>query len=232
MPIPKISKGEDKAKFMDRCMSNSIMVSDYADPAQRYAICSGAAKYNTRHDMESYNDYPDAVKNNAKKGIKLNEAIGNKCATQVGRIRSSQLSNGEAISINVIKRMYSYLSRAEVYYQEADDNKSCGYISYLLWGGQAAKRWAESKLKELQELSVFSAVVKPRAFIFTKSDASSILNAYPDLQVERSDKKPDVKYLYQHDFCLIITDDPQLFSEIKKANITLPNHFKMAVKFI
>ena len=232
MPIPKISKGEDKSKFMDRCMSNSIMVSDYADPAQRYAICSGAAKYNTRHDMESYADYPDAVKNNAKKGIKLNEAIGNKCATQVGKIRAQQLANGEAISINVIKRMYSYLSRAEVYYQEADDTKSCGYISYLLWGGQAAKRWAESKLKELQELSVFSAVVKPRAFIFTKSDPSSILKKYPDLQVERSDKKPEVKYLYKNDFCLIITDDTELFSEIKKANINLPNNYKMAVKFI
>lgn len=232
MPIPKISKGEDKAKFMDRCMSNSMMVSEYADPAQRYAICSGAAKYNTKHDMESYNDYPEAVKNNAKKGIKLNEAIGNKCATQVGKIRAQQLANGEAISINVIKRMYSYLSRAEVYYQEADDTKSCGYISYLLWGGQAAKRWAESKLKELQELSVFSAVVKPRAFVFTKSDFSSILKKYPDLQVERSDKKPEVKYLYKNDFCLIITDDPQLFSEIKKANINLPNNYKMAVKFI
>jgi Na+/H+ antiporter NhaC len=43
--------------------------------------------------------------------------------------------------------MASYLARAEVYYEEGDST-SCGYISYLLWGGKAAKRWAESKLKE------------------------------------------------------------------------------------
>ena len=44
--------------------------------------------------------------------------------------------------------MYSYLSRAEEYYDESD-TKACGTISYLLWGGLAGKRWASSKLKEL-----------------------------------------------------------------------------------
>ena len=44
--------------------------------------------------------------------------------------------------------MYSYLSRAEVYYDEGD-TKACGTISYLLWGGKAGLRWSESKLKEL-----------------------------------------------------------------------------------
>jgi hypothetical protein len=47
--------------------------------------------------------------------------------------------------------MYSYLSRAEEYYNEGDTT-SCGYISYLLWGGKSAKSWAESKLKELDKL--------------------------------------------------------------------------------
>jgi hypothetical protein len=44
--------------------------------------------------------------------------------------------------------MYSYLSRAEEYYDESDQS-ACGTISYLLWGGLAAKRWSEAKLKEL-----------------------------------------------------------------------------------
>jgi hypothetical protein len=47
-----------------------------------------------------------------------------------------------------ITRMYSYLSRAEEYYDE-NDTQACGTISFLLWGGLAGKRWAESKLKEL-----------------------------------------------------------------------------------
>ena len=102
--------------------------------------------------MESYSDYPDAVKNNAKRGRELNEKHGNKCATQTGRVRSAQLAAGEPVSEETIKRMYSYLSRAEEYY-DPSDTSACGTISYLLWGGKAGLRWAKSKLSELELLS-------------------------------------------------------------------------------
>lgn len=98
---------------------------------------------------ESYNDYPSVVRRNAQRGIALNERNGNKCATQVGKIRAQQLANGEKVSIETIKRMYSYLSRAEVYYNQGDSN-DCGYISYLLWGGKAGLMWAKSKLNEIE----------------------------------------------------------------------------------
>ena len=107
-------------------------------------------KKGKRTELESYKDYPTSVRNNAKRGIALNEKVNNKCATQVGKVRAQQLANGEAISVETIKRMYSYLSRAEEYYEEGDTT-SCGYISYLLWGGKSAKRWAESKLKEIEK---------------------------------------------------------------------------------
>jgi hypothetical protein len=101
-----------------------------------------------RIEMESYSDYPSGVKNNAQKGIDLNLKNNNKCATPVGKVRAQQLAKGEPISVETIKRMYSYLSRAEEYYDETDMN-ACGTISFLLWGGLAGKRWAEAKLKEL-----------------------------------------------------------------------------------
>lgn len=114
------------------------------------AIIKKDARYKEGKKMilESYNDYPDAVSNNAKRGIELNEKIGNRCATDVGKIRAQQLAQKKNISIDTIKRMYSYLSRAEEYYDEGN-TEACGTISYLLWGGKAGKRWAESKLKEL-----------------------------------------------------------------------------------
>lgn len=99
---------------------------------------------------ESYNDYPSVVKRNAQRGIALNERNGNKCATQVGKIRAQQLANGEKVSMETIKRMYSYLSRAEVYYNQGDSN-DCGYISYLLWGGKAGLMWAKSKINENEQ---------------------------------------------------------------------------------
>jgi len=108
-------------------------------------------KTGKRTELESYSDYPDAVRNNAKRGIELNEKENNKCATAVGKVRAQQLAQGKPISVETIKRMHSYLSRAEEYYDEGD-SAACGTISYLLWGGLAGKRWAESKLKELGQL--------------------------------------------------------------------------------
>ena len=101
--------------------------------------------------IRMFNDYPEAVSNNAKRGLELNEKNGNKCATRVGRLRATTLANRDTVSLDVIKRMYSYLSRAETYYNESDTS-ACGTISYLMWGGKAGLRWTESKLKELGEL--------------------------------------------------------------------------------
>ncbi|MDB4158033.1 XkdF-like putative serine protease domain-containing protein [bacterium] len=100
-------------------------------------------------ELESYSDYPSSVSNNAKKGLKLNEAVNNKCATQVGKVRAQQLAQGKPISKETIKRMFSYLSRAEAYYKPFD-TEACGTISFLLWGGKSAKHWAEAKLKQLE----------------------------------------------------------------------------------
>lgn len=108
--------------------------------------------------LESYKDYPQSVKNNAKRGIDLNKKVNNKCATDVGKIRASQLAQGKPISEATIKRMYSYLSRAEEYYNESD-SKACGTISYLLWGGKAGLAWSKSKLKKLGVLELTTQVV-------------------------------------------------------------------------
>ena len=124
------------------------------------AIIKNDKRYSSgkKTTLESYSDYPSGVKNNAKRGLELNEKVNNKCATQVGKVRAQQLAQGKAISKETIKRMYSYLSRAEEYYDEGD-TKACGTISYLLWGGKAGKRWAESKLKELGEIELASMVI-------------------------------------------------------------------------
>ena len=98
--------------------------------------------------FESYSDYSEAIRNNAKRGIELNDKVGNKCATQVGKVRAQQIANGEKLSVETIQRMYSYLSRAEAYYDESD-TEACGTISYLLWGGKAALGWSKNKLREL-----------------------------------------------------------------------------------
>lgn len=106
-------------------------------------------QYFNEQKFESYNDYPKAASQNAQRGMRLNEAVDNMCATLVGKNRAAQLSKGENISLETVKRVYSYLSRAKEYY-DPKDTKACGTISYLLWGGDEMLRWSERKLEELE----------------------------------------------------------------------------------
>lgn len=148
MPIPKPRPGENQNEFVTRCMDDEKMKSEYPS-TQRYPVCKASWERSRSEFQDTHNDYPDAVVNNAKRGIELNDKIGNKCATQVGKVRAQQLANREKISIETIKRMYSYLSRAETYYDNGTP-EDCGYISYLLWGGKAAKDWAQSKINDFK----------------------------------------------------------------------------------
>ena len=144
--------------------------------------------------LESYSDYPDAVKNNAKKGIELNKKVNNKCATDVGKIRAQQLAQGKPISKETIKRMYSYLSRAEEYFNPSD-NEACGTISYYLWGGKAGLRWSKSKLKELGEIELASMKVD--------DDFAIILDrlAYASKEMaEKIAKDIGCEGIHEHDF--------------------------------
>ena len=98
--------------------------------------------------LVSYNDYPDSAVNNAKKAIEYNKEVGNKCMTQVGKVRARQISKKAKLSEQVLVRVRSYLERAEVYYDEKDKS-ACGTIAYLAWGGLSMKRYVNSKLKSL-----------------------------------------------------------------------------------
>lgn len=104
---------------------------------------------------ESYNDYPDSVKNNAKAAIKYAEENGwGSCGTPVGKTRANQLANGEKVSIETIKRMYSYLSRHEVDLENSKGyGDGCGKLMYDAWGGKSALSWAESKIKQIERKS-------------------------------------------------------------------------------
>jgi len=107
-----------------------------------------------KEEFQTFNDYPKAAIEAAKQGIKRNEALGNKCGTQVGKVRAQQLAKGENISLDTIRRMRSFLLRQKDNYDLAISRKdydACGYISYLLWGGPAALPWAEKKLRQSGE---------------------------------------------------------------------------------
>ena len=89
------------------------------------------------------------MRNNARRGQRLNEEGGGKCATAVGKETARILAAGETLSDSRVKRMYSFLSRAETYYNP-DDTEACGTISYLLWGGKSAHSWSRKKVEQME----------------------------------------------------------------------------------
>jgi HK97 family phage portal protein len=99
---------------------------------------------------ESYNDYPEAAVNNAKRALAWAEKNGwGECGTPVGKQRASQLANKENISRDTIARMASFKrhqQNKDVPYEEG-----CGGLMWDAWGGTAGIEWAINKLKQIDK---------------------------------------------------------------------------------
>ena len=105
---------------------------------------------NSALQFESYTDYPEAAKNNAKRAIEWAEENGwGSCGTAVGKQRAHQLANGEPISEDTIARMAAF----ERHRQNSDTpySEGCGGLMWDAWGGSAGVNWAQSKLGKIRE---------------------------------------------------------------------------------
>jgi hypothetical protein len=163
-------------------------IGGYVDPGVTGKTGNTISKSLTPPTMfESYSDYPDSVKNNAKAVLKYVEENGwGSCGTEVGKIRANQLANGEPISEETIRRMYSYLSRHEV---DLDSSKSyesgCGKLMYDSWGGKSALSWSESKIKSIEREKMSKQKFQ------TDDEQRTVIGPamIPDLKIFRKDSK-------------------------------------------
>ena len=69
--------------------------------------------------------------------------------TAVGLARANQFANREPVSLDTVRRTFSFLSRAKVYYEPGSETP--GTQAYLLWGGPAGLAWARSILNQLEK---------------------------------------------------------------------------------
>jgi hypothetical protein len=98
-------------------------------------------------ELETYSDYPQAAKNNAKRAIEYKEKEGSSCGTQVGWTRAGQLARGENISRSTIARMASFKRHQKN--KDVPYSEGCGGIMWDAWGGSAGVNWAIRKLKQI-----------------------------------------------------------------------------------
>ena len=137
-------------------------------------------------------DYPEGVKNAAKKAVDYAEKNGwGSCGTAVGKTRASQLAKGEPISVDTLKRMYSYLSRHK---SDLTSSKSyedgCGSRMYDSWGGEAGLAWAERKLKQLER--------EKMTFAVANEDKRIVVGAamVPNKMISRYDELGNLYYVF------------------------------------
>jgi len=89
--------------------------------------------------QEYYDDYPKSASKNAERAKKINAEFNNPCATLVGKGRATDLIARKPLSLAIVKKTFSYLSRAHEYvtgkYLDEKGKPICGDVSYALWGG-------------------------------------------------------------------------------------------------
>ena len=88
------------------------------------------------------------IKSNAKRALEWADNNGwGSCGTDVGKRRANQLANREPISLETIKRAFSFLSRHEQN-KDVPYSEGCGGLMYDAWGGDAMKRYAKAKIRK------------------------------------------------------------------------------------
>lgn len=89
---------------------------------------------------------PKAVAEQARRGLWLHQKF-KRGGTAVGLARARDLKNRRKLSPSTINRVVSFFARHEVDKKGKDfynrRRPSNGYIAWLLWGGDAGRRWAE-----------------------------------------------------------------------------------------
>lgn len=126
-------------------MGDSVMVDDFPDESQRYAVCQ--SQVNALVFNETYNDYPQAASDNAARAIRLRDEYPKDCGTQVGWVRASQLANKENISRETIARMAAFERHRSN--SAGDPKEDCGARMWLAWGGDEGIAWAQRKLEQI-----------------------------------------------------------------------------------
>ena len=141
--------------------------------------------------FETYNDYPDAAVNAAKRALKWADENGwGDCGTSVGKERANQLSNRENISEDTISRMASFERHRQ--HKDVPYSEGCGGLMWDAWGGTAGIEWAQRKLEQIRKEKMSKQMFQ------TDDEKRIVVGAamVPDLKIFRKDKQGNPYHVY------------------------------------
>lgn len=104
----------------------------------------------SEQQFESYDDYPQAARDNACRAVRWAEENGwGDCGTDVGKQRAHQICNGEKISEETIARMASFARHRQ--HSDVPYDEGCGGLMWDAWSGTEGIEWAQRKLEQIRE---------------------------------------------------------------------------------
>ena len=124
---------------------NEDDVADYDDEETDKAIAFLLEEEKALSDIDTVPT--NSMAEEAARGLQWRKKF-KRGGTTVGVARANQLMNKENLSIDTVKRMYSYFSRHEVdkqgkgFSQGEEGYPSAGRIAWALWGGDAGFSWS------------------------------------------------------------------------------------------
>lgn len=121
--------------------------------AQRKGGADGGGPSVTRADAESYKP-PRAVQAAARRALEVREEKppSERGMTPVGLARARDLSNGQPVSEETLRRMVAYFERHEVDKDgETWGERGKGWQAWHGWGGDAGWRWARGIVARLEK---------------------------------------------------------------------------------
>lgn len=138
---------------------------------------------------QSYNDYPEAAKENAQMALDARDETDNPndCGTRTGWERANQLASGESISRETIARMSAFERHRDNKDRGEDGDADCGWMMWKAWGGDEGIEWAQRKLEELDKIDTRTIGEKMGNVYEFKNPRS-----FQKEPTERIDNHPDI----------------------------------------
>ena len=120
-----------------------------------------------------------SMKSEARKGLDWRKEHG-RGGTRIGAERANQILNGENLSDETIKRMYSFFSRHEVdkkaegFRQGEKGYPSNGRIAWALWGGDAGFSWSRKLVNQMKNEKSFDLKELEKHPLLTNEEEKSM----------------------------------------------------------
>tara|TARA_Y100001972_G_scaffold57513_1_gene70655 strand:- start:250 stop:1494 length:1245 start_codon:yes stop_codon:yes gene_type:complete len=141
VPATLFPLGEAKAPAQDR--SNEEDAAELEDDEEEKALSDINLKPS------------DGMVTEARRGLEWRREF-NRGGTDVGVARARDIASGKNMSVDTVKRMFSFFSRHEVDKQAEGFRPgekgypSAGRIAWALWGGDAGFSWAKKKRAQIE----------------------------------------------------------------------------------